>query len=166
MIPESIVFLFFSYSYLLGVMMNIFHSIRFLLKCHFFLCTKQQVFFLLLSLLSYPYSYLFTFLPSPVLQSIVLAPNYSFWPVFPPSSTLHPIFPQPVTTLALPPTHSTHWLAYCTNYTQPPPSAILDTSTLHYNNRNTPKHTQRPQTPAALFPLPLLVPPLPIPQNL
>jgi hypothetical protein len=31
--------------------------------------------------------------------------------------------------------------------------AIPDTSTLHYNNRNIPKHTQGPQNPAASIPL-------------
>jgi hypothetical protein len=44
---------------------------------------------------------------------------------------------------------TTCWLAYCTNFTQPQPPAIPDTSTLHYTNRKTPKHTQGPQNPAA-----------------
>jgi hypothetical protein len=35
-----------------------------------------------------------------------------------------------------------HRLAYCTTCTQPQPPAIPDTRNLHYNNRNTPKHTQ------------------------
>jgi hypothetical protein len=61
--------------------------------------------------------------------------------------------------------------------TQPQPPAIPDTSTLHYNNRNTPKHTQGPQNPAtpitlnppnqSFFYTPFfLVPPLSIPHNL
>jgi hypothetical protein len=59
-------------------------------------------------LFSYPYSYPLTFPPFPVLQSIVLPPNYSFCSF---SSTLSPSSPppptpQPVTTLPLPPTHS------------------------------------------------------------
>jgi hypothetical protein len=54
----------------------------------------------------------------------------------------------------------------------PPAPAIPDTSTLHYNNRNTSKHTQGPQNPATPILLPLsthpfshtlfLVPHLPI----
>jgi hypothetical protein len=70
----------------------------------------------------------------------------------------------------------TCWPTYCNNLTQPQPPAIPDTSTLHYNNRNTPKHTQGPQNSAApthitslthtpRFPHPLLVPPYPISQS-
>jgi hypothetical protein len=58
------------------------------------------------------------------------------------------------------------------NCTQAQHPAIPDTSTPNYNDRNTPKHAQAPQNPAAsiplpqylLFPLPLLVSPLPITQ--
>jgi hypothetical protein len=82
-----------------------------------------------------------------------------------------PILPQPPTRLPLPPMHY-HLLTYYTNFTQPQPPAIPDTSTLHYN-RNTPKDTQGPQTsadPTQLVPLTypltssLLVSPYPTPQ--
>jgi hypothetical protein len=49
----------------------------------------------------------------------------------------------------------TWWPTYYTNFTQPQPPAIPDTSTLHYN-RNTPKHTQGPKNPAVFTPLPPL----------
>jgi hypothetical protein len=52
-------------------------------------------------------------------------------------------------------TLTTCWPTYCTNFTQPQPPIIPDTSTLPYN-RNTPKHTQGPQNPAA----PILLLPL------
>jgi hypothetical protein len=39
-------------------------------------------------------------------------------------------------------TLTTCWLAYSTNCTQPQTPSIPDTNTFHYNNRNTPKHTQ------------------------
>jgi hypothetical protein len=98
------------------------------------------------------------------------------------SSTFSPVFtthsdPPPTCHQTTPPSYTitTCWLAYCTNCTQPQPSVIPDTNTLHYN-RNIPKHTQGPQNPAALIPLNLpthhfptpsfLGPPLPIPQNL
>jgi hypothetical protein len=58
---------------------------------------------------SHPYSHPFTLLPSPVLKSIVLIPNYSFCPFSPTlllPSPSPPILPQPVTTLPLPPIHS------------------------------------------------------------
>jgi hypothetical protein len=61
-----------------------------------------------------------------------------------------PSFPsQPVTTL-FPPSYSlnTHWLVYCTTIYNLSPLQSL-TSILHYNNRNTHKHTQGPQNPAA-----------------
>jgi hypothetical protein len=107
------------------------------------------------------------------------------------SAPSHPLFPlsspvtQPVTTIQLlptcrhptPPSYTltTCWLASSTNCTQHP--AIPDTNTLHYNNRNTPKHIQGPQNPAnpiALNHPPTLchTPPsifsaiLPIPHNL
>jgi hypothetical protein len=50
-----------------------------------------------------------------------------------------------------PPSHTLTacWPTYYTNFTQPQLPAIPDTSTLHYSNRNTPKHTQEPQNPAA-----------------
>jgi hypothetical protein len=46
--------------------------------------------------------------------------------------------------------------------------AIPDTSTVHYNNRYTPRHTQGPQNPATSIhfppptPPPILVPSLPV----
>jgi hypothetical protein len=86
-------------------------------------------------------------------------------------STSHTTLP-PVLTLAShsPPTcHQTNpvsytfitwWLTYYNNFTQPQTSAIPTTSTLYYNNRNTPKHTQGPQNPTAPALLPSLTTPL------
>jgi hypothetical protein len=51
-------------------------------------------------------------------------------------------------------TLTTHWLAYYNNSTHPQPPAIPDISTLHYNNRYTPKHTQGPQNPEAQILIP------------
>jgi hypothetical protein len=48
---------------------------------------------------------------------------------------------------------TTCWLAYCTNHTNPQPPASPDTSILHYNSRNRPKHIQGLQNPAASRPL-------------
>jgi hypothetical protein len=50
------------------------------------------------------------------------------------------------------PTHLLTSLLYQL-YTPPAPE-IPDTNTLHYNNRNTPKHTQGPQSPAPVITLP------------
>jgi hypothetical protein len=94
----------------------------------------------------------FTCPPSPVLQCIVLLPNYLFYAFsstlppclhlpFPPSPNLAPHYPSSYTL-------TTCWLTYCTNCTQPNPCNPWH-STLHFNNRDTPKHTQGPQNPAA-----------------
>jgi hypothetical protein len=100
------------------------------------------------------------------------------------SAPSHPLSPPIFTSLSYPQTchHTTlpfytvtsHWLACRTNSTQPQLPAIPDTSTFHYNKRNTLKDTQRPQNPAAPIPFPppthpflhppLLVPHLPISQ--
>jgi hypothetical protein len=68
----------------------------------------------------------------------------------------NPFYPSPTCQNTTPPSYTltTHWLAYCSNCTQHQPPEIPDTSTLHYNNRNTPKHTQRPQKPTAPYPFP------------
>jgi hypothetical protein len=57
-----------------------------------------------------------------------------------------PSYPSPICHHTTPPSYTltTHCLVYCTNCTQPLPPEIPDTSTLYYNNRNTPKHTQGP----------------------
>jgi hypothetical protein len=95
----------------------------------------------------------FTLPPSPVLKYIALQPNYSFCPF---SSTLSPglhpllLFSPNLSTNCPSLLHTHHLLTNLLSQlftTQPP--AIPDTSTLHYNNRNTPKHTQVPQNPAA-----------------
>jgi hypothetical protein len=72
-------------------------------------------------------------------------------------STSSPIPPQTVTRLSLPPTDSL-LIKPLYQLTQPQPLPIPDTSTLHYN-RNTPKHTQEPQNPAAHTLLPPLTHP-------
>jgi hypothetical protein len=43
------------------------------------------------------------------------------------------------------------WVACCTNCTHSQLSEIFDTSTVHYNRINTPKHTQGLQKPGALY---------------
>jgi hypothetical protein len=109
------------------------------------------------SLFFYPYSYLLTFLLFPVLKSIALPPIYSSCPF---SSTLSPcLHPSLNLPNLLPHYHfllHTHHpltsLLYQLYTTQAP--SIPDTSTLHYNNRNTPKHAQGPQNLAARIPLP------------
>jgi hypothetical protein len=73
-----------------------------------------------------------------------------------PSHPLAPLFTSP---FHLPPTchHTTppsytltmHWLACCKNCTQSQTLAIPDTSTLHYNNRNTP-NTHKGQKTSSL----------------
>jgi hypothetical protein len=70
--------------------------------------------------------------------------------------------PPPTSHQTTPPSYTRImcWPTYCTNFTQPQPPPIPDTSTLHYN-RNAPKHTQGPQHPAASTSLPRLPTPLP-----
>jgi hypothetical protein len=98
--------------------------------------------------------------------------NYSFCPLSP---SLSSIF----TTSSYPPNLSPHYPIFPTHshlltsllyqlYTIPAP-CNPDTSILHYNNRNIPKHAQGPQNPATPISLPLpthlfLVPLLPIAQ--
>jgi hypothetical protein len=69
-----------------------------------------------------------------------------------------PSYTSPTCHHTTPPSYTltTCWLAYCTNHTplQPPSPAIPDTGTLHHNSKNTPKHTQGLQNPAAPISLP------------
>jgi hypothetical protein len=103
--------------------------------------------------------------PLLMLQSIVLPPNYSFCSFL---SILSPCLCLPH-----PPSYTYHpQTSLLYQHTHPQPPAIFDTSILHYNSRNTPKHKQGLQNPAAPMPLlpltplmpSLLVPPLPITQ--
>jgi hypothetical protein len=99
-----------------------------------------------------------TFIP-PMLQYIVLPPNYSFCPF---SSTLPPSSPplfifSPTCHHTTSPSHPLTSLLYPLNTTPNP--AIPDTSTLHYNNRNIPKQTQGPQNPSYLYIFPHPPPP-------
>jgi hypothetical protein len=116
------------------------------------------VLLILPSLFSYPYSYPLHF-PSFSYVAIYCSPSqllflplliHSF-PVF--TSFSHP---PPTCHHTIPPSYTltTHRLTYCTNFTQPQRPAIPDTITLHYNNRNTTKHTQGPQNPVAPITLP------------
>jgi hypothetical protein len=76
-------------------------------------------------------------------------------PSHPLSPCLHlPLLPLATCYHMTPPSYIfiTCWLAYYTTYTQPQPPAIPHKNTLHYNNRNTHKHTQEPQNPAAPMP--------------
>jgi hypothetical protein len=108
------------------------------------------------SLFSYPYSYLLHFPTFSCATIHALPPNYSFYPF---SSTLSPSSPP----CPILPNLSSHYLSLLHTqhaltsllyqlYTTPAP-VILDTSTIH-DNRNTPKHTEGPQKPAAPISLP------------
>jgi hypothetical protein len=102
----------------------------------------------------------FTLPPYPVL-SIVLLPNNFFCPF---SSTLSLYLHLPLLVFpnhTMPPSYTltTCWLTYCTNFIQPQTPAIPDTSSLYYNNKNTPKYPQGPQNPAASISLPPLTHP-------
>jgi hypothetical protein len=119
----------------------------FFLVCLLYYC---GFFIFFLNYLLIPILTPFTLPPSPVLQSIVFLSNYSFCPF---SSTLSPCaltIPScspPTCHQTGPPSYTltTCWPNYYTNFTQPQLPIIPDTSTLHNNNRNIPKHTQGPQ---------------------
>jgi hypothetical protein len=126
--------------------------------CRFFIFIFIPIFFFLsiLSSLtspsSHPYSPL-TLPPSPVLKSITLLPNYSFFPF---SSTLYfyltspPILPQPVTRLPLPPTQSqpADQPTIPTLHNSSPPQSLTQapytTTTEIHSNTNKGYKTQQP----------------------
>jgi hypothetical protein len=77
---------------------------------------------------------------------------------FSPPVFTYPSKPPPTCHHTTPPSYTLTAcrLLYHINFTQPKHPAIHHRSTLHYNNRNIPKHTQGTQKPAA----PTLLPPL------
>jgi hypothetical protein len=121
-------------------------------------CTYFFVLLTLPSLFSYPYSYLLHF-PSFSCATIHCSPSQLLFlpllihslPIFASSS-----YPSPSCHQTTPPpcTLTTYWLDYCTKNTHPQTPAVPNTSTVHYNSRNTPKHTQGQQNPATILPHP------------
>jgi hypothetical protein len=141
--------------------------------CFYFFCIiKFTINIFLPLLLSSSFSLLFLcYNPLFFLPTMLSALLSTFSPLFTclsyPSPTCHHTT-SPSYTL------NTCGLVYCTNCIYPKLPHIPDINTLHYNNRNPPKHTQGRQHPAAPIPLPLstspfsepsfLVPPLSITQ--
>jgi hypothetical protein len=146
-------------------------SLLFFSSCFLFV-SVIIVGFLFLFLFSFFLSIL-SALPSPsshLYSHSLHSPSFSFpTTLSDPSQLLSPPFsPPPPFLLNLSPHYSpytltTCWPTYYTNFTQPQPPTIPDTSTLHYN-RNTLKHTQGPQNPVAHTLLPSLTQPLPASQ--
>jgi hypothetical protein len=103
-----------------------------------------------------------------IFSSLFSPPSYSlllcYNPLFSFPTTLsapsHPLSPPAFTSPSHPPTNCHHTtppsyiLTYCTNFIQPQPLQSLTQAP--YSSRNTPKHTQEPQNPAAPKSLPPL----------
>jgi hypothetical protein len=116
----------------------------------FYSCITISIITILLSLFwPFSLSLLLYYKPLFSLPTTLSAPSHPLFPVF-----TSPFYHSPTCHHTTPPSYTltTYWLAYCSNCTQPLLPSISDTNTLCYN-RNTRKHTQGPQNPAATIPL-------------
>jgi hypothetical protein len=143
-------------------------------RLNFYLLQYLVFFFFFFCIINFTITiFLFLFI-SPVLQSICSPSQLLFLPLLIHSLPVFtsPSYHSPTCRHTTPPSYTLSSLLYQQYIPQDPASS--DTSTLHYNNRHIPKHTQGQQNPAApilliphthpIFALPFLVPPLPITQ--